>query len=128
MISTEDQLVLSKCEEIARQVRILLNDYQIRKGYLKLSEIFDILNKFIADNKIWNLNENGKTEKIGVILEIIGQISVLLYPFLPNYANQIMDILGNKVQDEKNSWKRWEIDEIGKVKVDEVKNLFRKKL
>ena len=109
-------------------MRILLNDYQIRKGYLKLSEIFDILNKFIADNKIWNLNENGKTEKIGVILEIIGQISVLLYPFLPNYANQIMDILGNKVQDEKNSWKRWEIDEIGKVKVDEVKNLFRKKL
>ena len=117
-----------KCEEIGKQVRTSLNDYQIRKGYLKLSEIFDILNKFIADSKIWGLNENDKTQKIGVILEIISQVSVLLYPFLPNYSNQIMDILGKKTLEKKNCWKKWEIDEIGKVKVDLTKNLFRKKL
>ena len=87
--------------------------------------------KYIEQTKPWELAKHGQVEKLKAVLyylaESLRQISIAIYPFMPETANKIRDQLGIAKIDENNFSFKKEVEWGGLkagTKINEVKPLF----
>ncbi len=84
----------------------LLFNMQIHKYLEELWRPLTVANRAIDKYEPWNLMKNGKEEEAmalnGLIAAILGKVSVMLYPVMPEVCTKISDALSFKIDNA--SW------------------------
>ena len=86
----------------------LLFDMQIHKYLEELWRPLSVANKSIDKYQPWTLMKEGKEEEAmalnGLIAAILGKVSIMLYPVMPDICTKISDALGFKIDNA--SWNK----------------------
>ncbi len=99
-------LTLKKAEETEK----FIDELKFHKALNSVWEIIDASNKYINDQKPWELAKANQKEKLGNVLYTLSEslriISILLLPFIPETAEKIQNQLGIKTEkfDEALKW------------------------
>ncbi len=100
-------------KKVYRDLDKYLPDYQFDKALRAIWKFISVADKYIDDNKPWQLAKEGKIEELNQVLyclcDSIHQISWQIYPFLPETSVKIAKALDLKallkeVPLGKNSW------------------------
>jgi methionyl-tRNA synthetase len=100
----KDRLVQSG-QEVRQEVR----KFAFHKALMSLWEVIDGANKYIDTQAPWTLAKDpGKAERLQTVLyylaETLRQVAVLLYPFMPQTAGQMLKRLGLKPEEGAPDW------------------------
>jgi len=76
----------------------LTNDFDFSASLEKIWELINMANKYIEETKPWNLVKEEKAEElqafIRLLVEVIREVAVQIYPFMPSTAEAIQEQLG----------------------------------
>ena len=94
-------------------------------GYIKnVWELISEANKFFNDKKPWDLKKNDENQYKNVLFvtaNLIKQISILIYPVMPDASERILTILNIK---EENNFQTINNVSLSGVKLNEITPLF----
>lgn len=110
--SKEDNQLATACEETVIKLNTAFDDYKINEAAESVIALVNSANKYINDQAPWTVAKN--PENINLcgnilynVLETLRYASVLLYPFIPNLAQDI--------------WNQLSLEgEVSSVKIDEL--------
>lgn len=112
-------------------VIIDFNNYKIDIAASEIIELVDKANKYVNDKTPWALAKEGKMTECGQVLynvlETLRHVSVMIYPFTPNIAQDMWQQLSQEgnVADYKYSELKWGGLQAGKIASTEtVKPVF----
>jgi methionyl-tRNA synthetase len=114
-------LVLAAWQAYQKEMEALM----LHKGIAVVFELINHLNKMIEEEKPWELAKNNQIDKLlnlmYRLLESLRQVSLMLWPFLPDTAEKMWRQLGipNRQEFEKDSaWGgRGDWGEVGEVSI-----------
>ena len=93
-----DEELISACKKAYSALCTAMDDYHIADALESLFELFSRANKYIDETTPWTLaKDEAKSERLGTVLynlmEVIRQGAVMLTPFIPATAAEILDEL-----------------------------------
>ncbi len=106
-LEENDKKLMEKVDTISRDVEIDILKSKLSNGLVKIMSLSALGNKYIQDNKPWELLKNDKTKcqkTLFVSASICRTLSILLYPFLPDMAERLSKLLNitiNSFSDAK---------------------------
>ncbi|MCU0578951.1 MAG: methionine--tRNA ligase [Desulfobacterota bacterium] len=100
--------LLARC---AREVRQEVQKFALHKALMSLWEVIDGANKYIDAQAPWTLAKDpGKADRLQTVLyflaETLRQVALLLAPFLPQTAEQMLTRLGLQYDAPVPQWDR----------------------
>ncbi|MFC1750861.1 methionine--tRNA ligase [Pseudomonadota bacterium] len=104
-----------------------IDEFDLRKGLEQASTLADFANKYIDDTKPWELAKNDEEDLkkvMYVLLEILRHIALLLLPYLPGTAEEILRRLGSEAKGDFEKLTSWGILEAG-TKTEKGEPLFK---
>lgn len=123
---------LSAVANVEKAMQIGDNGVLMNQALAAIWEAITAADKYINENKPWELKKAGNTDRIRVILSNVAEtvriVSLLAYSFIPGTAEKIWEIFGfsaiAKLSDQKfHDAEKWGF--ISKpINLGEVKNLF----
>jgi len=127
-ISKQDKelrdFTLKKAEETDK----LIEDLEFHRALSGIWEIIDASNKYINDQKPWELAKAEKKEELGNVLASLSEslrvLSILLYPFIPETSEKIQKQLGIEAKKFDEAFK-WNLIPKG-TKTGKAEILFKK--
>lgn len=98
-METFDQNLISKANQTVMDVERLLNHLEFNKVLASIWRLIDAVNKYIDSSAPWNLAKSEKTrERLSTVMynsvEGLRFVAILLYPFMPDKANEISKQIG----------------------------------
>ncbi|MCS7005357.1 MAG: methionine--tRNA ligase [Cytophagales bacterium] len=93
-----DKETISEIIRIVRRVDELIGEYKFKEAQFEVMNLARLGNRYLADNAPWNLakdpNNSSRIRTImHVALQITANLSIILYPFLPDTAAKIQRML-----------------------------------
>jgi len=89
-------------EENIKEIIKHYDNYEFNLGIKKVILLLDFFNRYIQDNKLWELEEKKLQEHLYFLCEGIRLISLLLYPIIPNSSNKIAKMYGFEIKRIKD--------------------------
>ena len=115
-------------ENTKTQIIEAFNKYEIAEAANLIVTFADSVNKYVTDNAPWSLAKEEKTVECGQVLynvlEAMRYIAIMLYPYCPNIAKDILIQLNENI-DFKYQNLTWGKLKIGKITQKEnIKPVF----
>lgn len=99
-------LIIYSSKKTWKEVKNYLSNFEFNKALISIWNFMKKIDKYIEDNKPWDLFRKGEKEKLNWVLygliNSLSQISWQIYPFLPETSQKIAKILGIKELLAKN--------------------------
>ena len=117
----EDKNIKEKVEKTWITYEKVMNNFQIDKGLGEVRSLLDFSNKYIEEQKPWELKKNNVDKFDSIMLsflEMLRHIAWMIRPFMVETSNKIFDQLGI-VGEKKISFqefKKWRDPEIKDLK------------
>ncbi len=122
---TEKDKLSELCFETMEKVNSSMGNFQFHNALNDIWHLISESNKYINDNKIWEIEDKQKLGNLLYnLLETLRFVSILTYPFIPETAENIMEQLGLEKKFSFDDLK-WGKLESGK-KIKRGKVLFQK--
>lgn len=97
---TGDRRLEEKVSGLAAELKKSIPDFDFVNALSKIWEVINIANKYIEDSKPWTLSKEGKTDELAAIiyslLDALRAVSIAIYPFMPQSAENMWKQLGLK--------------------------------
>ncbi|MFA6457982.1 MAG: methionine--tRNA ligase [Patescibacteria group bacterium] len=101
-------------------------EFDFRESLRAIFDLVEFANKFIADQKPWELKDGDeKEEKVTIYLSLLFQIALALKPFLPKVSQKIAQSLGVSLEGNFDNLKKW--GAVSEFKLTKPEILFPKK-
>ena len=97
--SDKDKMILTQAYDLIIKIRSLINEQALEQALNEIINLATIANIFIDEEAPWNLKtfDTARMQTVLYILaEVIRIIGILLQPFVPNSASQILDYFNIK--------------------------------
>ncbi len=102
----EDTYLLQKGEDVANEVEEAMANFNPANALTQIWEVIQEANRYIDQQAPWNLASSGDKDRLNTViytlLETLRKISIMLYAFIPNTAEEIQRQLGYK--DVQFAW------------------------
>ncbi|ACI18261.1 methionine--tRNA ligase [Dictyoglomus thermophilum] len=102
----EDTYLLQKGEDVANKVEEAMANFNPANALTQIWEVIQEANRYIDQQAPWNLASSGDNDRLNTViytlLETLRKISIMLYAFIPNTAEEIQRQLGYK--DVQFAW------------------------
>ena len=102
----EDTYLLQKSEDVANKVEEAMANFNPANALTQIWEVIQEANRYIDQQAPWNLASSGEKDRLNTViytlLETLRKISIMLYAFIPNTAEEIQRQLGYK--DVQFAW------------------------
>lgn len=125
-----DENIRQRAFDTARQVEREMSEFAFSKALVAIWDFIALVNKYVDDSAPWTLAKSGNEERLSTVLwtlaESIRVISLLLYPFIPESAEETWKKLGMTEPIESQLFsqaKEWGIIKPGQ-QVEKSKSLF----
>ena len=95
----KDKVILTQAYNLITQVRALMDEQSLKQALKGIVNLATVANIFIDEEAPWNLKTSDTARMqtvLYVLAEVIRVIAILLQPFVPNSANQILDYFNIK--------------------------------
>ena len=93
-----NQALISEAEAVKQKATEHIKRLEFAKSMEVVFALVDKTNKYLNDEKPWNMFKNGKQKEgeivLYTVLEILRSTTILIYAFVPNIANNIWSQLG----------------------------------
>ena len=100
-ITDKNSTISVLAENAKKQVTEHFNKYEIAEAANTIVSFADSVNKYVNDTAPWTLAKEGKMTECGqvlyTVLEAMHYIAVLIYPYCPNIASDILEQLNMEV-------------------------------
>lgn len=114
-LETSDNELIDKAAQTVREVEKLLDTLEFSKMLVSIWGLIDSTNKYIDSSAPWNLAKSEETkERLSSVIyntvEAIRIIAILLYPFMPDKADEIIKQIGiteDSLSQGMESAKKW---------------------
>ncbi|HID17436.1 TPA: methionine--tRNA ligase, partial [Candidatus Bathyarchaeota archaeon] len=125
-----DLKILKEIEGISKKVGGMMDEFKLKSALNAIVEFARLGNKYLSEKEPWRKIKVNKAEAgtaLYLAVQMVHSLSVLLAPFLPRTAEEILKQLGLKKTRKELKW-----SDASKVamapghKIGEVKALFRK--
>jgi methionyl-tRNA synthetase len=91
--------VLNKTEEVLKEYEKHLERCEMVQAFNLILEYIGFANQYLDKEKPWSLKDEEKIEEIIFSsLQIINNLRILLWPFIPSSMEKLSDILGLKIE------------------------------
>src|SRR5690606_32295583 len=94
----DDASLLARVEAAFETVGGLIARNRMRQAIGEAMHVVSEVNKYVSDTAPWTLKGEGDRERLGTVLNVLGQcvadLNVMLSPFLPFSANAVDKVLG----------------------------------
>ncbi len=88
-----DSELFKTAKNTIEEVKHHFNYFEIAEASQKITELVDVLNKYVTDTMPWTLAKEEKWEECGrvfyAILESMTAVASLIYPYCPNIASKM---------------------------------------
>ncbi len=124
-IDKNDMEIISRINLLIDEFDADMSNFKIGRGLNRVLEVSSIGNKYFQDNKPWeliNADRDGCEKVLFVCIGICKALSVLLYPYLPDAAEQLAKSLNTNIELLQGA----KILPQGEVHINEPKQLFKK--
>lgn len=125
-----DENVREKALHTVRQLEEAMNEVAFHKALGIVWDFIAFVNKYVDESAPWALQKAGKRERLNTVLwtlvESIRVIAILLYPFIPQSAEEIWKKIGSPDPIESQRFsnaKQWGITKPG-CRIEKGKGLF----
>ncbi|MGC9002690.1 MAG: methionine--tRNA ligase [Dictyoglomus sp.] len=102
----EDKFLLQKGDDMANKVEEAMANFNPANALTYIWEVVQEANRYIDQQAPWNLASSGNKDRLNTViytlLEALRKISIMLYAFMPNIAEEIQRQLGYK--DVQFAW------------------------
>jgi methionyl-tRNA synthetase len=99
-----------------------MDQHELHNGLNKIMDFVRYCNKYVNDERPWELKDERLGEVLYNLLESIRVISILLYPFIPATSERIAEKLGTKITTLDDCRFRSQFNE----KISKGEHLFKK--
>ena len=127
-VSDKNSKIAVLAENTKKQIINCFNNYEIAEAANLIVTFADNVNKYVTETAPWTLAKEEKMTECGQVLynvlEAMRHIAIMLYPFCPNIA---ADILSQLDEDADFSYEKlvWNGIKIGKItEKDKIKPVF----
>ncbi|MEM0481220.1 MAG: methionine--tRNA ligase [Candidatus Aenigmatarchaeota archaeon] len=105
-----DKEVLKNVKNFKKEIKSLINNFEIKKTLYKILELSSFANKYFQENEPWK-NEDKRNDVIITSINLVKDLSILFWPFITNSSEKIFKLI-NYDFEPKGSFKK-----IGKVEI-----------
>ena len=105
-LKDNDKLLLESIPNLYEKLGDLMKNYQISIYISSIFEVISLTNKYISNEKPWELNINNQPRMntiLWVACEMLRNITILLQPILVSGSSDLLDALG--ISEKKRSFK-----------------------
>ena len=98
--------MLESIPNLYEKLEDLMKNYQISIYISSIFEVISLTNKYISNEKPWELNINNQPRMntvLWVACEMLRNITILLQPILVSSSSDLLDLLG--ISEKKRSFK-----------------------
>ncbi|MCH7949099.1 MAG: methionine--tRNA ligase [Candidatus Dadabacteria bacterium] len=97
-LEVEDESVRDKALSTIELVENEMNEIAFHKALVSLWDFIGDVNKYVDESAPWTLAKEKNEERLGTVLwtivQAIGVVTILIYPFMPESAEKIWERLG----------------------------------
>lgn len=97
-LKVEDESVRDKALSTIELVENEMNEIAFHKALVSLWDFIGDVNKYVDESAPWTLAKEKNEERLGTVLwtivQAIGVVTILIYPFMPESAEKIWEKLG----------------------------------
>ena len=97
-LKVEDESVRDKALSTIELVENEMNEIAFHKALVSLWDFIGDVNKYVDESAPWTLAKEKNEERLGTVLwtivQAIGAVTILIYPFMPESAEKIWERLG----------------------------------
>ncbi|MEE8298952.1 MAG: methionine--tRNA ligase [Thermodesulfobacteriota bacterium] len=97
-LKMEDESVRDKALSTIELVENEMNEIAFHKALVSLWDFIGDVNKYVDESAPWTLAKEKNEERLGTVLwtivQAIGVVTILIYPFMPESAEKIWERLG----------------------------------
>jgi len=97
-LKMEDESVRDKALSTIELVENEMNEIAFHKALVSLWDFIGDVNKYVDESAPWTLAKEKNEERLGTVLwtivQAIGAVTILIYPFMPESAEKIWERLG----------------------------------
>ncbi|PMQ01498.1 MAG: methionine--tRNA ligase [Dictyoglomus sp. NZ13-RE01] len=127
--TAKEKELIDITEEAIKKVESSMEAFNPAQALANIWEIIQAGNRYIDQSAPWNLASSGDKERLNTViytlLETLRKISILLYPFIPDTAEEIQEQLG--FGDKEFAWDLlWDVSIPVGQKIKRGKVLFPK--
>ncbi|MEE3165676.1 MAG: methionine--tRNA ligase [Pseudomonadota bacterium] len=128
-LKDKDKLLLESIPNLYEKLGDLMKNYQISIYISSIFEVISLTNKYISNEKPWDLSKNNQPRMntvLWVACEMLRNITILLQPILVSGSADLLNALG--ISEEKRSFKNLGDGDLLKygTKIPEPKIIFPK--
>ncbi len=109
------------------EIEELLEDTKLKEALRKIMEISSLENKYFQDSAPWKLIKQDKSRAntvLCVLANIVKDLGILTYPYLPDTSDKIFDILN--IDKKNRTWDNLNEISLANHKINKPKLLFKK--
>jgi len=130
----DGKVVKSKVNDLPKtfklsKVQTFMDKLEIHNAVSEIWKFVNECNKYINDNRPWELEKKGNKKRLGEVLYNLGEslrvLAIVLYPFIPETAEKINQQLCIK-ESNKLSFKDLKFGGLGENKLTKPEILFNK--
>ncbi|KAL4435093.1 hypothetical protein ABPG74_003586 [Tetrahymena malaccensis] len=98
VLNEQDLEYISKFTNLISKIQEHLDKCDFRRGYIAMSELWGMTNKLMTDHAPWqkDISESDKSKSSYLILESVRVLSIFLYPFIPQYIQNVYKLMNIK--------------------------------
>ena len=97
-LKMEDESVRDKALSTIELIENEMNEIAFHKALVSLWDFIGDVNKYVDESAPWTLAKEKNEERLGTVLwtivQAIGAVTILIYPFMPESAEKIWERLG----------------------------------
>ena len=123
----KDIILMQEAYDTIHSIKSLMRQYNIKQSIDKILTLVTKTNIFINNESPWSMREQNKTRMntvLYIIVEVLRVVGILLQPFIPHYANNMLDYLKIDTRDFKSLNKQYAIKS-GTI-IEEPRLMFEK--
>lgn len=102
-----DNEVLNSIKETAGEVANLLENFRLKFALSKVIDLSRVGNKYLNDKEPWKTIKSKPkvaATTLYVAVQLVKALGVMLYPFIPNSALKLLEMLGYQVRGRDFKW------------------------
>lgn len=126
----DDEALKSQAKELPERIDGFMNDLDYASALAAIWELVNKANKYIEVQAPWSLEKKGEKERLGAVIynltEVLRITAILVFPFIPNAAENIwaqLGLGGSIVNARFSDAEKWGLFEPG-IKINKAKPLF----
>ena len=92
-LSEEEKKILKEIKKMKKEIKEKVLNLEFKRALEKIIELSTLGNKYFQENEPWKADEEKKKRVLMFSANLVKDLAILLWPFIPNFSEKVFDML-----------------------------------